>query len=72
MASSERRPRHPASSPFQSDPEPTIEVFEVGDLVSHDSYRMGRVIQVEESAVSVDFRPQRIRVMSPFRKMSRI
>jgi len=64
--------RHLATSPFQPDPEPTIEQYAINDLVSHDSYGMGRVIQVEATAVTVDFRPRRVRVVSPFRKMTRI
>jgi hypothetical protein len=61
-----------ASSPFQPEPEPVIEEFEVDDLVSHDSYGMGRVVNVEAAAVTVDFRSQKVRVPSPFRKMSRL
>jgi hypothetical protein len=64
--------RHLASSPFQPDPEPTIEQYEVDDLVSHDAYGMGRVIQVEAAAVTVDFRSQTVRIMSPFHKMARL
>jgi hypothetical protein len=64
--------RHLATSPFQPDPEPTIEQYAINDLVSHDSYGMGRVIQVEATAVTVDFRPQTVRVVSPFHKMTRI
>ena len=64
--------RHLATSPFKPDPEPTIEQYAINDLVSHDSYGMGRVIQVEATAVTVDFRPQTVRVVSPFRKMTRI
>ena len=45
---------------------------EVDDLVSHDSYGMGRVVNVEAAAVTVDFRSQKVRVPSPFRKMSRL
>jgi hypothetical protein len=64
--------RHLASSPFKPDPEPTIEQYELNDLVSHDSYGLGRVIQVEAAAVSVDFRSQTVRIPSPYRKMSRL
>ncbi len=65
--------RHLASSPFQRDPEPTIEQYAVDDLVSHDSYGMGRVIQVEAgAAVTVDFRSQTVRITSPFHKMARL
>jgi hypothetical protein len=64
--------RHLASSPFQPDPEPTIEQYELNDLVSHDSYGMGRVVQVEAAAVTVDFRSQIVRIKSPFSKMTRL
>ena len=64
--------RHLASSPFKPDPEPTIEQYEIDDMVSHDSYGMGRVIHVEANAVTVDFRPLTVRITSPFRKMTRI
>jgi hypothetical protein len=64
--------RHLASSPFQPDPVPTIEEFALGDLVSHDSYGLGRVIEVETAAVTVDFRSQTVRIPSPFRKMSKL
>ena len=46
--------------------------FAVDDLVSHDSYGMGRVIQVESAAVTVDFRSQTVRITSPFHKMARL
>jgi hypothetical protein len=64
--------RHLATSPFKPDPEPTIERYAVDDLVSHDAYGMGRVVQVEAAAVTVDFRSQTVRVMSPFHKMARL
>lgn len=72
MATPPARRRHLASSPFPPDPEPVIEQFECGDLVSHDSYGMGRVIGTEAHAVTVDFSDQKVRVTSPFRKMSRL
>ena len=64
--------RHLASSPFQPDPEPTIETYAVNDRVSHDAYGMGRVIQVEAAAVTVDFHSQTVRITSPFTKMTRL
>jgi hypothetical protein len=64
--------RHLASSPFQPDPEPTIEQYAINDLVSHDSYGLGRVIQVEAAAVTVDFRSQTVRITSTFHKMTRL
>ena len=64
--------RHLASSPFQRDPEPTIEQYTLSDLVSHDAYGLGRVILVEAAAVTVDFSSQTVRIASPFRKMARL
>jgi predicted 2-oxoglutarate/Fe(II)-dependent dioxygenase YbiX len=72
MKPSPARRRHLASSPFQPHPEPVIEQFESGDLVSHDSYGMGRVVAVEAAAVIVDFGTQTVRITSPFTKMSKL
>ena len=72
MTTPARVRRHLASSPFQPDPEPTIEDYEVGDLVTHDSYGMGRVTHVDTSAVMVDFRSQKVRITSPFSKMGKL
>ena len=66
------RRRHLSSSPFQPDPELVIERFETGDLVSHDSYGMGRVLGTEVSAVIVDFRTQTVRITSPYSKMTKL
>jgi hypothetical protein len=72
MATSAGPRRHLATSPFRPDPEPTVEQYAINDLVSHDSYGMGRVIHVEAAAVTVDFRSQTVRIASPFRKMTRL
>jgi hypothetical protein len=64
--------RYFPSSPFQRGSEPTIEQFECGDLVSHDTYGMGRVVGAEASAVTVDFGTQTVRVTSPFAKMAKL
>ena len=72
MTSSAGPRRHLASSPFQPDPEPTIEQFEVNDLVSHDSYGVGRVIGVESGAVTVDFGSRTVRIVSPFHKLEHL
>jgi len=66
------RRRHLASSPFKPDPEPTIEQYALNDLVSHDSYGMGRVIDVEAAAVTVDFRSRTVRILSPYSRMARL
>ena len=64
--------RHLATSPFPPEVEPVIEQFECGDLVSHDSYGMGRVVGAEAAAVTVDFRTRILRITSPFRKMAKL
>ena len=64
--------RRLSSSPFHPDPEPPIEQYALSDLVSHDAYGLGRVIQVEAAAVTVDFRSHTVRITSPFRKMARL
>jgi hypothetical protein len=60
------------SSPFRPDPVPVIEQYAIGDRVCHDSYGLGQVIQMETSAVSVDFGSQTVRIASPFHKMSKL
>lgn len=65
------RRRH-AASPFQPDPEPVIEVFAVGDRVSHDSHGLGRVVSVYASGATVDFGSSTIRVATPFSRMTKL
>ena len=72
MTPSPARRRPLANSPFQPDPEPVLERFERGDLVSHDAYGMGRVVGVEAHAVTVDFRTRTVRIPSPFDKLARL
>jgi predicted 2-oxoglutarate/Fe(II)-dependent dioxygenase YbiX len=61
-----------ATSPFAPDPEPVIEEYALDDLVSHDTYGMGRVIRLEAGAVVVDFGAQAVRIASPFPKMAKL
>ncbi|WP_459981885.1 hypothetical protein [Nocardioides sp. AN3] len=72
MTSSARPRRHLASSPFRPDPEPIVEQYALGDLVCHDAYGVGHVVQQEASAVIVDFRSQTVRLTSPFSKMTKL
>jgi predicted 2-oxoglutarate/Fe(II)-dependent dioxygenase YbiX len=72
MTTSARPRRHLASSPFAPEPEVVVEQYELDDLVAHDTYGMGRVVQLETGAVMVDFRSQVVRVTSPFAKMSKL
>ena len=64
------RRRHLPNSPFAPDPEPVIEEFAVGDRVTHDLYGLGKITNVEESAVTVDFAGKPVRVLSPFTKLT--
>jgi hypothetical protein len=66
--------RYLSSSPFKPPPEaPPVERFELDDLVTHDKYGLGRVILVEgDTAVVVDFAPMKVRISSPFARMSKL
>lgn len=66
--------RHLPTSPFAPPAEePPVERYAVNDRVSHDQYGLGVVIGVEgDTAVLVDFRPQRVRITAPFRKMTKL
>ena len=65
--------RHFADSPFKAQPVQPVELYEVGDRVSHDVYGMGRVIAVEDGrAVAVDFGTSRMRIKSPFTKLFKL
>ncbi len=66
--------RYPPSSPFKPPPEaPPAERYEVHDLVTHDKYGLGRVIVIEgDAAVVVDFAPRRVRITTPFARMTKL
>ena len=64
--------RHLASSPFQPQPEQAVEQYAVEDRVTHDRYGLGRVVSVEEAAVTVDFGAQTVRIVSPFHKLEKL
>lgn len=66
--------RYLPSSPFKPPPEPPpVEQYELDDLVTHDKYGLGRIVMVEgDSAVVVDFAPRRVRIMTPFARMSKL
>lgn len=49
-----------------------IEEFAVQDRVTHDTYGLGQVVEADEVAVIVDFAGQRVRVVSPFTKLSKL
>ncbi|MGL5826744.1 MAG: hypothetical protein ACRCYU_18330 [Nocardioides sp.] len=66
------RRRHLAGSPFPPEPEPIIEIYAVDDLVSHDSYGLGRVVSADRAAATVDFGSQVLRIPTPFAKMEKL
>lgn len=42
-------------------------------MVTHDKYGLGRVILVEgEDAVVVDFAPRKVRITTPFARMTKL
>lgn len=66
-----QRRYHP-SSPFQAPPAQVIEEFELDDRVTHDKYGLGRVIAVDGASVTVDFGSHKVRIPSPFDKMTKL
>jgi hypothetical protein len=41
--------------------------------VTHDKYGLGRVVKVEgDDAVVVDFGPRKVRILSPFARMTKL
>jgi hypothetical protein len=66
--------RYLPSSPFKPPPEaPPVEQYALHDLVTHDKYGLGRVILVEgDSAVVVDFAPMKVRITTPFARMTKL
>jgi hypothetical protein len=64
--------RHLPSSPFHSQPERPVEKFAVEDRVTHDTYGLGRIVGQEEAAVTVDFGSHRVRIPSPFQKLTKL
>ena len=65
--------RYLPTSPFKPPPEePPAEQYELDDLVTHDKYGLGRVIIVESDAVVVDFANRKIRITTPFARMTKL
>jgi hypothetical protein len=65
--------RHLPTSPFKPPPPaPPPECYELGDLVTHDRFGLGRVIIVEDDAIVVDFAPRKVRIETPFARTTRL
>ncbi|MGN6575141.1 MAG: hypothetical protein ACTHKG_05600 [Nocardioides sp.] len=65
--------RYLPSSPFKAPPEPVVQQFAVHDRVTHDEHGLGLVVATEGTdAVTVDFGAHTVRLMSPFRKLTKL
>jgi len=62
--------RRLATSPFADREEAEIPVVAVGDRVTHDKYGLGQVTAVGAGYVIVAFGDERVRVASPFTKLT--
>jgi len=62
------------ASPFNSRPaDPPVEEFAVRDRVTHDKYGLGWVVVVDDDdAVIVDFGSRKVRILSPFAKLTKL
>jgi hypothetical protein len=49
-----------------------VEEYVLDDRVSHDSYGLGRVVGVDAGGATVDFSGRRVRIATPFRKMTKL
>ncbi|WP_235537146.1 hypothetical protein [Nocardioides sp. Soil805] len=47
-------------------------MYAVGDQVCHDLYGLGRVLNVEAHAVSIDFGDKTVRITSPYAKLEHL
>ncbi|MGY3202547.1 hypothetical protein [Streptomyces sp. TE5632] len=65
--------RHLPTSPFKAPVTLVPEDFAMGDQVTHDVYGLGRVIGIEDGiAALVDFGSTRMRILSPYAKMTKL
>ncbi|RFS87353.1 hypothetical protein D0T12_03735 [Actinomadura spongiicola] len=68
------RQRHLPTSPFPPPPAaPPVVKFALQDLVTHDKYGLGRVVEVEAGgAVLVDFGTGKIRILAPYPRLLKL
>jgi hypothetical protein len=61
-------------SPFNTPPPApeAVEEFTAHDLVTHDRYGLGRVINAETDAVLVDFGTVKYRISAPYAKLTKL
>jgi hypothetical protein len=61
------------TSPFAAPDTPAPKHFAVSDQVTHDVYGLGRVVGIEDGvAALVDFGSARMRILSPYAKMTKL
>ena len=62
------------TSPFKPPPAaPPAEQFAVQDQVTHDKYGLGRVMSIEDgTSVVIDFRTRRVRILTPYAKLTKL
>jgi hypothetical protein len=66
-------PGSPFNAPDTEEPLEPAESYEPRDLVSHDKYGLGSVLDVEgEAAVVVDFRTHRRRITLPCARLVKL
>ena len=67
-------PRFLPGSPFNVPTvDPLVEQFAVHDRVTHDKYGLGWVVLVEdEDAVIVVFGSRKVRILSPFARLTKL
>jgi len=65
--------RHLPGSPFSAPaPARPAQTFAVHDQVTHDAYGLGVILDVENDAVIVDFRPHQRRISLPCAKLTKL
>ena len=62
------------TSPFGPPPSTLpVEQFAVQDQVTHDKYGLGRVTSIEDgAALIVDFGSRRVRILTPYDKLTKL
>ena len=66
--------RYFPTSPFKPPlAPPPPEVFAIQDQVTHDKYGLGRVMSIEDgTSVVIDFRTHRVRIMTPYARLTKL
>jgi hypothetical protein len=65
--------RYLPGSPFNTPHvERPVKEFALRDQVTHDRYGLGRVIEVDEDTVLVDFGTHQERITAPYPKLTRL